>query len=316
MADKNIDDAIFHIGLVKIVRFIYTFHMPAFFALSGCLFKSQLLRHRYGNVKELIKNKFSRLICPMLFSYFVVCVPCLLISNYYDSGLYGKWGIIFQLFFVSSNYIWYVEALFFDFVFIYIICRKIDNKFLQWVIVIFIYLFGLKVWAVKFAALLPLGNPFMYIIWVWLGGYIEPTIMALKRMVKENKFRIMIEFWTAIVFFVLAHCFVKHGTWIMNDIYVFSLIIFLFDATNAVKNKVGTKMENIISKFTEYSYGIYLYSGIVNVPIFYWFARIFGVECLGNNAGAFVLWFIRLVFTTAFAIIMVKILKKFKIKAY
>ena len=53
--------------LNNIFYYITIFHMPLFFALSGALFANSNLGKSKRNFKELVKNKFKRLIIPFIF---------------------------------------------------------------------------------------------------------------------------------------------------------------------------------------------------------------------------------------------------------
>ena len=69
MSAAGIADTAFHGFADRITQLIYTFHMPAFFALSGTLFYSQLKNRRFSSVTEVVKNKISRLVVPFVFVY-------------------------------------------------------------------------------------------------------------------------------------------------------------------------------------------------------------------------------------------------------
>ena len=59
MSAAGIADTAFHGFAEQIKQLNYTFHMPAFFALSGTLFYSQLKNGRFNSVTEVVKNKIS-----------------------------------------------------------------------------------------------------------------------------------------------------------------------------------------------------------------------------------------------------------------
>lgn len=111
-------------------EFIYSFHMPAFFILSGYLFnqnKDELLN-------EAILAKFSRLVIPAWFMGLVCSIPFLLLL------VFGKYNITLEIFFTKfygtmtgdprgngnfmSTPIWFLFTLF-TIEFIAIISRKI-----------------------------------------------------------------------------------------------------------------------------------------------------------------------------------------------
>lgn len=91
-----------------IYLFIYSFHMPFFIALSGCLFALK----RY-DLRSLVSKKFKRL----LISFFVVWLgwnlPIKSFTGYYNNVSVS--GMFLQMIFPSCVYLWYLECLFFVF---------------------------------------------------------------------------------------------------------------------------------------------------------------------------------------------------------
>lgn len=94
--------------------------MLAFFALSGTLFYSQLKNGRFNSVTEVVKNKISRLVVPFVFVYLFWNTPIKIFSGYYNQSE-NIWKDI--LFNATNMYLWYLEALFFDFVLAYLLCK-------------------------------------------------------------------------------------------------------------------------------------------------------------------------------------------------
>ena len=95
MSAAGIADTAFHGFAEQIKQLIYTFHMPAFFALSGTLFYSQLKNGRFNSVTEVVKNKISRLVVPFVFVYLFWNTPILqsvrkYMERHFDADVYSN----------------------------------------------------------------------------------------------------------------------------------------------------------------------------------------------------------------------------------
>lgn len=58
-----------HIGIGKIGKFIYSFHIPLFFFLSGYCFSGNGI-----DIKDFLKKKVKKLIVPYIFIGIVICI--------------------------------------------------------------------------------------------------------------------------------------------------------------------------------------------------------------------------------------------------
>lgn len=56
MQDMMVEDTTFHRVATYLTNWIYAFHMPAYFCLSGVVFSLELKRNRYSSVWTLIYN--------------------------------------------------------------------------------------------------------------------------------------------------------------------------------------------------------------------------------------------------------------------
>lgn len=72
--------------LVRVIRFIYTFHMPLFFFISGFLFQNSR-RVEIDGLGKWIKDKFIRLLVPYFFWSLIAIVPKYYLENRSIAGL-------------------------------------------------------------------------------------------------------------------------------------------------------------------------------------------------------------------------------------
>ncbi len=136
-----------HFGVPDINRFVFSFHIPLFFLVSGYFFKQQ------NNLFTLAKIKFRHLIIPYLFVMLAVIIIFILVSIYQNKNFSFILDGVFKYFIgyiYGSGYIdnvlgytieivgpiWFCLALYFDFIFLQI---ALKTKFpLLFVICIFL----------------------------------------------------------------------------------------------------------------------------------------------------------------------------------
>ncbi len=106
-------------------NFIYSFHMPLFFFISGMLFAPQ----KYANVKEFVKRKIKTLLIPYFLLSILTYIWWVLVENRISNSSNNIIFSFIQIFIAqgSSSYMlhnipmWFVSCLFFvEILYIYI----------------------------------------------------------------------------------------------------------------------------------------------------------------------------------------------------
>lgn len=124
-------------------KYIYWFHMPAFFLLSGLFFKPLLEK---GKSKEVVYKRFMQLIVPYLF--FLVTITLIRYGIEIGSGNLGLswylndlWTLVIGGRFVRGAYgvFWFVTTLFFTYLF-FLWLTNYFTKTKQLIILVVIYL--------------------------------------------------------------------------------------------------------------------------------------------------------------------------------
>lgn len=118
-----------HINYSFLHNFIYMFHMPLFFFLSGYFFDI----NKY-NFRDFAKKKFKTLIIP----YFLIGI-ILLIFNYFIHGDFTLYKFFIQK---RSQTIWFLTSLFFSELVFYVICKIFKNYTYIGIIVTMLFIFG------------------------------------------------------------------------------------------------------------------------------------------------------------------------------
>lgn len=102
----------------ELLTYIYSFHMPLFFILSGMVFNGE----KYNTFFAFFKRKFYTLICPYFFYYILAMVIKFVIDIFVSgisSELFKDYGLYFVQMFLAQNSsvvvndpLWFVPCLF------------------------------------------------------------------------------------------------------------------------------------------------------------------------------------------------------------
>lgn len=286
--------------------------MPAFFALSGTILALQIKNKGCINLKSFFIKKFKRLIVPLIFVWFFWNIPIKLISGYYINI---KWEyILLQIFFPYSVYLWFLEALFISILIIYVVFKYIKEKQYRFLFIIFLWMIGCLLEKLL-GEYNPLGNPLKYVIWLWIGMYIENFVEKMKEWkILNNFFVVLIIIVQFFLWYELKD--VKYINYIcLNTLYPLLMIIALYVIINYYE-KFLYKYKNRILSISTYSYGVYLYAEPLNYTIIYYFVNLFGIDSLGSEYYASILYFARIIISVSVAIIIIKMFKILKLKYF
>lgn len=316
MTQAGIADTTVHGIAEQIKLYIYTFHMPAFFALSGALFCMQLKSGRIQSFKELLKNKASRLLVPFAVVYLFWNTPIKILSGYYTGSENIIKDIAMQMLIPTNMYLWYLEALFLDFILGYLISRIFPKMWQVNTAAICIYLVVMFAGRVTTAHML-FGNPLRYLLWFILGMNIERITNTLKSWVAPlfnhvGGILLLALCWTAGYY---ALDYLPHLIWLAKDLYLgFLGILTVWIVCGLIADCLSESGRNKILKVSGYTFGVYLYAEPLNFLIVAFFAKYVGLGFFGLEWGALAIWFLRVIGTPLIAVFVVKLLKKTKLK--
>lgn len=122
-----------HIADDVIVRWLYTFHIPLFFFLSGYVFNPN------KSFKDLIQSKSRSLLLP----YLTLGIPLIIINLFYGYKLPN----LICLFIIQERMfpLWFITALFLQIIICFFIINKL-KKNLQIITIIILSLIGIGFW--------------------------------------------------------------------------------------------------------------------------------------------------------------------------
>ena len=242
-------------------RIIYSFHMPLFIFVSGCVYGFQLeCLKRKQNAKTFFIKKWKRLMIPyIIFGLFYVA-PFLVLWGYrgnYFSYVYD--GIILSH---DARHLWYVWALFNIFIIFYAISKLIDHfNWPQYILLIFAI--GCLIIANKIPYVFQISSAFKFMLWFILGYLmvVYKEKCFLSHFNKWGGYFGMVIF--AIQIFLPSLSFLGRQT-----IYSFGGIAFFYSLSCNLKNIAEWSLFKLVVKD---SYGVYLFHPILIYLMFhYW----------------------------------------------
>lgn len=299
---------------------LYSFHMPLFISLSGCLFAYTVGGKGLQPFAVFVKKKAVRLLLPFLGTALFWSVPLKLVSGYWH-GL--AWEIARQIFvgqiLMAGNFnshLWFLQALFWVFVMAYIIERYRLRRNAP--------LFLLALLALSMAGRYAEGHRLcflnvqaaaIYLFWFYAGFYFERHREATNTFIRKHVPTIItIAALLAYPLIVIMNgripSLTKHLSYYLVAIYGMTTCYALCLKLLSVS---PPRLLSIVNKISNDSYGLYLYSDPVNYVI------IYAVYALGLSdmfaVGAFEvgMFLFRFAITTLVAWAVIRIVRDVKL---
>lgn len=118
---------------------IYSFHMPLFILVSGCVYAYCLQLGKYQQAIPFFKNKLLRIMLPYFFWGFFYVAPVMQLLGLDQNGYirYCWKGIILSH---NSRHLWYLFALFWIYVFVFL-TKKLYHRNKGWMLALSIGVF-------------------------------------------------------------------------------------------------------------------------------------------------------------------------------
>lgn len=177
--------------LKLITRTLYSFHMPLFIALSGCLWAVRIRNKGIQSFRSLVKNKGRRLMVPFLLTAFFWSIPLKYLSGYWN----GSFIEIIQqillgqilMFGNFNSHLWFLQSLFFIFILAYFIekfnCRQCPVKFIVSLLMLSMMSRFLESRHICF---LNIQSAFLYLLWFYVGFYFEHIREKANKLVDKH----------------------------------------------------------------------------------------------------------------------------------
>ena len=164
-------------------EFLYAFHMPLFFFLSGCVYGYCVESGKYQNIPAYIRTKAKRLLIP----YFAVgccyVAPATVLLGLTSDGY---WNYLIPGILTSDNsrHLWYLMALFLIYILVIPLKWFPLNNAKRICLAVFLgYLVKRDAW--RLPAIFQIESAFLYVFYFFLGiafhHYFEQLVCFLKK---------------------------------------------------------------------------------------------------------------------------------------
>ena len=218
-----------------LASWVYTFHMPLFFFLSGAVLRLKPLQ----KFDDFCISKIKKLLIP-----YIICSFAFMLPIKYIAGFYTRSNFMLALKDVGntlseSGHLWFLPVLFFCMISFYIIKKilehfKCDNDFILLFISIFypILLNNINLDIFGFKSIFTFLTVFNYFFWFVLGYVFEKYRNSLKIEKKLPLFLILIAF-IIISYFNFKYSFLNNNiaiiVGILGTIIISNVLSILFN---------------------------------------------------------------------------------------
>ena len=239
-------------GTSQLKFYIYSFHMPMFFFISGYLFKYK------KNIKYLVKDKIKKLIVP----YFIFSIISLVITVLLGTR-YSIKEIVYGLLFIKgaipwNSSLWFFIILFYDIIVTNIIFMFVKER-KKLLFVIFVLNITLCLVLKRYNIVLPFGVSVMFfsLIFYWLGYIFNNYIPKIKNSIFnifKNKFMI----FPILILFVISFYISNHNPRVVMSqclypkfsIFLLLALIGIFIFSYIARRINNNKLLNIFSSLS------------------------------------------------------------------
>lgn len=232
-------------------RYIYYFHMPLFFILSGFFYNCN------GNYGNFVIGKVKRILIPYLFFSIIDLVPRHLFPSLINGSNTLKQDMLSIV--ISGGQYWFLYTLFMIFL-IYPVMDRIKNKR----IIILILLMLILLQFINVTSILRIDTIIKYIFYFTLGNLLRKIYSS---KIKETMGKPYIALSLFIVFILFG---LIQGNPVVNIIKALIGSIMAYSMVSCIKSR---KFKDILNNFGKYSLQLYLLNGFMLVP-----ARIITVK--------------------------------------
>ena len=286
----------------RLISFIYTFHMPLFFSISGFLFGLTLGKHT--SVKKYLKSKFHRLIIPFIVVTIFYCVPCMLWGGYFtNTNNVIRDVLMGEILLLGNNHLWYLMSLFGILTISITFLRDVNMNIIKWLTILFVSYIGYKLER-NSLNLFGLATMMRYLIYFHFGRLIIPKLINIKISI--------LAIISASIFLVSLFLFLG----VLFSSYVFQVVyaICMLSITTILFKKVMVKTNNQVNYLSQNTYELYLYSCPLNYIIIKYAYDYFGTSVVTDDNIAIYMFMLRIIVQVLLSVILIEFVKVLKLK--
>lgn len=297
-----------------ITDFINSYTMPTFMALGGALFLRSMQKGKYPTLGSLAADKAKRLLIPFLVVTLCYSFPLKLATGYFrESDSVIKDFLLGQLLVQGNTHLWYLPAMFVDFLICYLLERYV--KIPRLLKLALLGIISVAVWADPHPILL-IAYPLRFAVWFYAGYCFESVRHKLRFSLLHSVAGMAA---TAVVYVVLRQFVPSEGFIGVVRLAgqklllpaVATITLYALSCGLACLGMEHTRLHKLLSANT---FGMYLYSDPINYVVLALGSAIGGVWLFGTNPGVFLLYGLRIGTTLGISILVSQLLRRCKVK--
>lgn len=301
--------------LIRVItEFINSFTMPTFMALGGALFYRSMERGKFQTLGKLAVDKAKRLLIPFLVVSVLYSFPLKLVTGYFSgSDNVLRDFLLGQLLIQGNTHLWYLIAMFIDFLICYVL--EVYIKVPRLVKLAVLAVVSVTVWNFQIYLV---AYPLRYMVWFYAGYCFESQRERIGGFAGSG-WGILGCVAAGVVYFGVRSLLDGVGiSGVLRTLSMRLLVpgiaassLYALSCGLARTKALSSKLFRCLSRNT---FGIYLYSDPVNYVILYMGATFFGPFLFADSFGIFVLYFLRIAVTLICSILVSELLRRCKVK--
>lgn len=294
--------------------YINLFTMPTFMALGGALFLRSMRKGRYPTLKALAVDKAKRLLIPFLVVTLLYSFPLKLATGYFrQSGSVLKDLLLGQILVQGNTHLWYLPAMFVDFLICYALERYV--KLPRLLKLALLAVVSVVVWADKSAVLL-VAYPLRFAVWFYAGYCFEEVREKLRGGFGKAILGALV---TVLIYVVMRWGLPPSRLALLADLVLRRLLLPAVAAwtlyfLSCGLSDLGMARTRIYGLLSRNSFGMYLYSDPMNYVVLAVGSVLGGTFLFGTTTGVFLLFALRVGVTLTVSILVSELLRHFKVK--
>lgn len=288
-------------------RMIYSFHMAAFIALSGALFRKSCERRPDQSLHALVVSKAKRLLIPFGAVTLLYAIPIKMVTGYWSSSsnLLRDAGVG-QLLLQGNTHLWFLPTLFCAFIVVYLL-QKLSWP--DWAV------FALLLAAHAVSRFIPINAVsyvFEYTVWFYCGylfeGYRKKVnVSAIKR-------NVIIAVVLFLVVFAVNRRIGSKLIRIPSGVILSLLGMYIAYVLSYWLSNTKLCETRLYKGLVRNSFGLYLYSDPLNYAVLAVSAVCFGSFAFTTNTGILMMFALRFALTMTGAYAVSELIRKTKVK--
>ena len=295
-------------------EFLNIITMPTFMALGGALFFRSMAHGKYPTLGSLVADKAKRLLVPFLVVGVLYSFPLKLVTGYFSESENVVADLILgQLLIQGNTHLWFLPAMFVNFLLCYILQRYVK---IPWPVVLSVLaVVSVLVWDFQIYLV---AYPLRFTCWFY-GGYQFERCRRRWDKIAGVGTSVLGVVATALLFLLVRSVMSKFWILAIPRVLCHRLLLPAVAAIAMYMTCCGLARTRLVkgalfTRLSRDSFGIYLYSDPLNYVILLLASVLADGWLFRSGAGALVLCATRVGVTLVGALLVTELLRRCKVK--